>query len=73
MRVSLPVSKKFMPLMILSLLVGAIMQPLNVFIGFCLGDGRYFIFAVALGFSIILTAISEYIWWLVMSHLKEGK
>ena len=54
-----------------TILIGALSIPWGTFIGFCFGDGRYFIGVVALGVQVLVSLADGYIWFWVLENMKD--
>jgi hypothetical protein len=53
-----------------TILIGALSIPWGTFIGYCFGDGRYFIGVVALGVQVLVSLADGYIWFWVLENMK---
>jgi hypothetical protein len=62
---------KYRMLKATTILIGALSIPWGTFIGFCFGDGRYFIGMVALGVQVLVSLADGYIWFWVLENMKD--
>jgi hypothetical protein len=51
--------------------LGALSIPWGTFIGFCFGDGRYFVGMVALSLQVAVSLADGYIWFWVLENMKD--
>jgi hypothetical protein len=62
---------KYRLLKSITILVGALTIPWGTFIGYCFGEGRYSIGAVALCVQVVISLTDAYIWFWVMENMKD--
>jgi hypothetical protein len=54
----------------ITIALGALSIPWSTFVGFCFGDGRYFIGVVALCAQTVVSLTDGYIWFWVLENMK---
>jgi len=62
---------KYRMLKATTILIGALSIPWGTFIGFCFGDGRYFIGMVALSVQVLVSLADGYIWFWVLENMRD--
>ena len=51
--------------------LGALSIPWGTFIGFCFGDGRYYIGLAALCLQVVISLADGFIWFWVLENMKD--
>ena len=51
--------------------LGALSIPWGTFIGFCFGDGRYYVGLVALCLQVAVSLADGFIWFWVLENMKD--
>ncbi len=54
-----------------TIVIGALSIPWGTFIGYCFGEGRYFIGLVALCVQVAVSLADGYIWFWVLENMKD--
>jgi len=62
---------KYKMLKAMTIVLGALSIPWGTFIGYCFGEGRYFIGLVALCLQVAVSLVDGYVWFWVMENMKE--
>ena len=62
---------KYKMLKAMTIVLGALSIPWGTFIGYCFGEGRYFIGLVALCIQVAVSLVDGYVWFWVMENMKE--
>jgi hypothetical protein len=69
MKISL--QTKYAALKATTIVIGALSIPWGTFIGFCFGEGQYFIGVVALCAQTVVALIDGYIWFWVLENMAK--
>jgi hypothetical protein len=69
MKISL--QTKYAALKATTIALGALSIPWGTFIGYCFGEGRYFIGVVALCLQTVVALIDGYIWFWVLENMAN--
>jgi len=64
------IQTKYVILKATTIVLGALMIPWSTFVGFCFGEGRYFIGVVALCCQTAVSLIDGYIWFWVLENMR---
>jgi hypothetical protein len=62
---------KYRSLKATTIVIGALSIPWGIFIGYCFGEGRYFIGLVALCVQVAVSLADGYIWFWVPENMKD--
>lgn len=62
---------KYTILKSITIALGALSIPWGTFIGFCFGEGRYFIGLVALCAQTLVSLVDGYIWFWVLENMEN--
>jgi len=62
---------KYKLLKSITIALGALSIPWGTFIGFCFGDGRYFVGVVALCLQVAVSLADGYIWFWVLENMRD--
>ncbi|MCR4393175.1 MAG: hypothetical protein NUV31_02265 [Dehalococcoidales bacterium] len=54
-----------------TIVIGALSIPWSTFVGYCFGEGRYFIGLVALCLQTAVSLVDGYIWFWVLENMRE--
>ena len=69
--VTMNLRNKYVILKAITIFIGALSIPWSTFVGFCFGEGRYFIGVVALCCQTAVSLIDGYIWFWVLENMRN--
>ena len=62
---------KYIILKTTTIVIGALTIPCGTFVGFCLGEGRYFTGLVVLCVQTLVALLDGFIWFWVLENMKN--